>query len=189
MDTGNSAEKLIASILEEAHKYAAAAEARANEEAAEINRRLDEERERLRAEFEDKARAVREEALARARTNAELAARKDLLARKRALIDETYTEAYRRLCAMEGAERDALIEKLLKRECEGGETVRPAPRDRAAIERLAASMDITVGEDDPDVADGFTVRGKNFFKCCSFGELMEEARAAFMNDTVKKLFD
>lgn len=190
MDTGNSAEKLIASILEDAQKQAAAVEARANEEAEAIRRRLEEDRESMKTEFAEKARLVREEAMARARTNAELAARKDLLARKRGLIDETYAEAYRRLCAIEGAEREAVIAKLMKRECESGVTVRPAPRDRAAVVRIAAEMDIdvNVGEDDPDVTDGFTLRGGNYFKSCSFAELMDEAKTAFMNDTVKKLF-
>lgn len=191
MDTGNSAEKLIASIVEEAQSQAAAIEANAEETVAAVRRRLDEDRERLKEEFDLKARAAREETLARARTNAELAARKELLARKRALIDEAYTDAYEKLCAVDGEEREALLGRLLKRECEGYETVCPSEKDRAALEKLIASSGIpglTLGETDGTLTDGFNLYGKNYFKCCSFAALMEEVRSATQSGVTEILF-
>ena len=88
MDTNNGAEKLIASILEEARADAAAIEWKSTEDINAVRQKLEADKEVLRDEFTQKASRQRELTLATARTNAELTGRKRLLVRKRALIDE-----------------------------------------------------------------------------------------------------
>lgn len=187
----NGAEKLITSILDEAQQRAEAIEAAAQDTAADIKRKLEEDRELLREEFAKKADALREETMARARTNSELAARKDLLLRKRGLIDEAYSNAFKAVCSLEGEKREALLKRLLERECEGGEKVCPAEKDRAALNKLIASLEdlrLTLGECEPSITDGFVLKGGNFVKDCSFSALMEEVRNETSGSVVGMLF-
>ncbi len=192
MENGNGADKLIASILEEAHAQASAIEWKSAEAISEIKKRLEDGKEAIREEFTQKAQAARELTLATARTNAELAGRKELLARKRALIDRAFDAARERICALTGAEREELLKKLLSRECEGSEVIRPAPRDRKALETLVSACGVKgleLGADDGAITDGFTVEGANYVKNCSFDSLMEEARASAESEVTKVLFN
>ncbi|MBO4562829.1 MAG: hypothetical protein J5772_04375 [Clostridia bacterium] len=192
METGNGADKLITSILEEAHAQASAVEWHATEAVDAIRKKLEADRERLKEEFDEKARSAREETLARARTNAELSARKELLKKKRGLIDEAYRAAYEGVCALTGEKREALLKKLIGRECEGGETLLPSEKDREYLEKLIPAMEglgLKLGENEKDLTDGFVIRGANYVKNCSFEALMEEVRAATQADVVKTLFN
>lgn len=192
METSNGAEKLIASILEEARSEAAAIEWKSTEEVSAIKQRLEAEKEALRDEFTEKAARQRELALATARTNAELTGRKRLLVRKRALIDEAYSKAYKRITSLAGAEREALLKRLLERECEGGETVCPAEKDAETVRALIGTCSIPglkAGEADPSITDGFILKGVNYVKNCSFSALMEEVRQATSSKVAGILFN
>lgn len=189
MDT-NGADKLITSILQEAHEQASAIEWRSAEAISDIKRRLEEGKAALRDEFTRKAADARELTLATARTNAELTARKELLAGKRGLIDKAYSEAFSHIRSLEGEARSALLHKLLLRESEGKETVRPAEKDYEAVKALILNMpSLTLGEADPDIEDGFTLIGTNYCKNCSFAALMDEVRALTEADVAGKLFE
>ena len=190
-DAANGADKLITSILEEAHKAAADMEKRAEERAQAIRRQLDEDMEGVREELSRKAELAREETLARAAVNSELAARKELLEKKRALIDEAYAKAMSGLSSLSGEKREGLMKKLLSRECAGGETVCPAEKDRKLIEKLIAEsgLELKLGESDPAIEDGFTVKGVNFVKDCSFAALMEEVKGETLSSVAKRLFN
>ena len=133
MDNNNGAEKLITSILEEARELAAAYEAQAAADIETIRADLDADRDKLREEFAAKAQAERADILKRAETNAELDCRRELLERKHGVIASAYKEAEARLDSLAGEEREAVLARMLKRECGGGETVCPAEKDRAAI--------------------------------------------------------
>lgn len=188
----NGAEKLIKSIMEEAHVQAAAAEDRAEAEAEAVRTRFAQEREKLRAEYEERARSAREDILAKARTGAELSSRKDRLGRRTALIEDAYGEAYSRLVSLSGEEREKVLKKLIERECEGSETLRPAEKDRAALEKLIAMLPekaLTLGENDPDIEAGFTLYGANYFKDCSFRALMDEMRETTKTAVAAALFN
>ena len=190
MENNNGADKLISSILQEAHEQAAAIEWHSTEAISEIRRRLEDSKAALRDEFTKKAADARELTLATARTNAELTARKELLSAKRALIDEAYRAAEGSICALTGEKREALLKKLLARESEGRETVCPSEKDRELIEKLAADMPLlTLGEVDPSIRDGFTLHGPNYRKNCSFAALMEEVRQLTEAGVAGKLFE
>lgn len=191
MDNSNGAEKLIASIVEDAQKQAAACFAQADEKVEEIRRRLDEDREKLKDEYAEKAQEERADTIRRAVTNAELEGRKEILSRKHALIDRAYKEAYARLCGLKGKERAEVLKKLLVRECSGGETVCPAKADASALSSLIADCGVkglVMGEPEPSIDGGFILKGGNFVKDCSFAALMEETRAETMEKVAGVLF-
>ena len=191
MENNNGADKLITTILQEAHEQASAIEWKSAEVIASIKKKLEDDREAVKDEFTRKAQEAREMTLATARTNAQLQGRKELLSRKRSLIDEAYSSAYKSICALTGERREALLKKLLSRECESGDTVRPAAKDRAIIEKLLSSCGVAglkLGENDPDMTDGFSLMGKNYYKDCSLRALLEEVRTATESEVTEKLF-
>ncbi len=192
MEKENGADKLITGILEEAREQASAIEWKSGETISAIKKKLEDDREAVRDEFTAKAQAARELTLKTARTNAELTGRKELLSRKRGLIDEAYSAAYERMCAFEGAKREELIKKLLQRECEPSAAVRPSKKDAELIAALLPGTGIeglSLGEIDPDITDGFSVAGTNYYKNCSFAALMEEVRSFTETEVTKSLFD
>lgn len=191
METANGAEKLISSILEEARENASAIEWRSTEAIAAIKQKFERDCELVRNEFTKKANDARELTLKTARTNAELQGRKELLGLKRGVIDEAYASAYKKLCGLSGEKREALIKKLIARECEGSEVVCPSAKDRGIVEKLLPACGIsglTLGETDGTISDGFTLKGNNYYKNCSFEALLAEVRTVTEAEVTKKLF-
>ena len=106
-------------------------------------------------------------------------------------IDEAYASAYKKLCGLSGEKREALIKKLIARECEGSEVVCPSAKDRGIVEKLLPSCGIsglTLGETDGTISDGFTLKGNNYYKNCSFEALLAEVRTVTEAEVTKKLF-
>lgn len=192
MDNNNGAEKLVTSILEEAGELAAAYEAQAAADIETIKADLGNDREKLREEFAARAQAEREDIIKRAETNAELDCRRELLERKHGVIDAAYLEAEKRLNALSGREREEVLARILKRECEGGETICPAPKDRELIKKLipvCGAEGLTLGENAEGIDGGFTAVGANFVKDCSFKALMEDVKAETLTAAAAILFD
>ncbi len=192
MENNNGADKLITSILEEARELAAAYEAQAAADIETIKADLDEDREKLRDEFAQRAQAERADIIKRAETNAELDCRRELLERKHGVIAAAYSEAEARLNALSGGEREDVLLRVLKRECEGGETVCPAEKDRETLSKLLPACGIeglVLGETAQGVEGGFVVVGANFVKDCSFRALMEDVRAETLTTVAAILFD
>ena len=193
MDNNSGAEKLVAAIIEEARAGAARIEAETAEAVAEIKRRRDEAHDEIKHEHAVRAERVREDTISRALTNAELEARKSLLAKKRALVDRAYSEAYKRICTLPDDKRRALLSKLLLRECAGGEVIHPAPKeDMAEVVKEASSKipgGLTLGSPDESIRNGFTVEGSGYYKDCSFAAVMQEERERCETETAGILFD
>ncbi|MCR5611790.1 MAG: hypothetical protein K6F68_08205 [Clostridiales bacterium] len=192
MDNTNGADKLITGILEAAQAEAQAIEADAASEVAAIKERLHDDKERLKDEFAKKAAAEREDLIKRAAVNAELDGRRETLKRKHALIDRAYSVAAEKLSALDGAEREAFLMKLLKKECSGFETVHPAERDEKAIGALLPACGIQglkLGEAASGLDGGFILEGENYVKDCSFKAFMNEIKAETLNKAAAVLFD
>lgn len=188
MDNGSGAEKLINSIIDDARAQAKQIEADAEARVRAVNARLEADRETLRAEFAERTEAIRRDTVARAVTAAELDARKELLAKKRGLVDRAFAEAYKRVCTLPDDKRSALLLKLLKAECEGGEIIHPAPKENMAAVVEQAGLGLKLGEPDEAIRSGFTVEGKGFFKNCSFTAVLEGARENCETEVAKLLF-
>ena len=193
MDTNTGAEKLVNTIMDEARAAAKKTEADSALAVAAVRQRLDEGRDEIRAEYAAKAESVRQDTIARALTNAELEARKSLLAKKRALMDRAFAEAYKRICTLPEDRRAALLKKLLLAECEGGETIHPAPREDMAgiVAEVSKSFaeGLTLGDADESIRNGFTVEGRGYYKNCSFTAVLEAAKEACETDVAAALFD
>ena len=89
----NNADKLLARILDDARGEAAKIEAQACAQAEEIRARAEQEAAALAAETEARAKAAHAEAIEHAETAAQLEARKQALAARRAVLDEAFEAA------------------------------------------------------------------------------------------------
>ena len=187
------AETLINTIMDEARAAAKKTEAEAAAAVAEIKRKLDEDRAGIKAEYDARAERAKQDTIARALTNAELEARKSLLAKKRALIDRAFAEAYKRICTLPDDKRRAFLKKLLLAECEGGEVIHPAPREdmTGVVEEAAKQIKggLILGSVDETIRNGFTVEGGGYYKNCSFTAVMDQERERCETEVSKLLFN
>ena len=178
--------------MDEARAHAAQTEAQADAAVASVRKKLDDERDALKEEYARRAEAIKQDTIARAMTNAELEARKSLLAKKRALTDRAFSEAYKHICTMPAKDRDALLLKLLRKECEGGEIIHPAPKENMAELVSLVSEEkpggLTLGAEDASISSGFTVEGKGYYKNCSFNAVMDSARELYEAEAADILF-
>ncbi|MDL2235816.1 hypothetical protein LJC07_06685 [Christensenellaceae bacterium OttesenSCG-928-L17] len=185
------AEALVERILQEARDDAAASLKEAEEACERI--RLDAVREAERTAAEATKR--REDAvyaiLDRSRTNAELSARKQALAKRRKVLDRAFDEAYSRLCELDEEQRARVCLGMLRREAEGGETVVPAARDRKLIEQLLPKIDVklVLSKEDAALENGFLLVGDGFEKDCSFLAVLRDIRTAEDANVSAILFD
>ena len=198
MANENGAEKLIERILAEARQDAEAVLQQADDQAGRLNGAAQAEADAIRTAAEAKGNKIREEILERCRTNAKLDARKHILAAKRGLMEEAFDLAERRLEEMSGKERDDVLRGMLQRECQGGETILPAPKDVEAMAALIAVVNagfasenkaaLTLGPAEPSLKGGFLVRAQGYEKNCSFTALMRELRESKQTDVADILF-
>ena len=192
MSNDSGAEKLINTIMDEARAQAAQTEKQADMAIALTRKKLDDDRIAIKEEYARRAEAIKQDVIARAMTGAELEARKSLLAKKRGLADRAFSEAYKRICTLPDDKRTALLAKLLRTECEGGETIHPAPKENMADIVAAVSREkpggLTLGEEDASIRNGFTIEGKGYFKNCSFTAVMDSARELYEGEVADILF-
>lgn len=198
-DNIHSADKLIAKITEVAGQEAGRILDAASSECDKIALITENDIFDIDNETRRKTASVHENIMERSRTNASLDARKYALAARRALVDEAFDEAYRKLVAIKGEERAALISKLLSREVEGGETVLPAKADeataKAAVEKLNPTLrakglaELTLGSATDKAEAGFILKAEGYEKNCSFASMLLDARTTSESEVAAILFD
>ena len=182
----NNPDKLIERILADAREAADGIRAAAETDEARIDQLADNDVWEIESEAQLQAKRLREDVLERSRTNAELDSRKYALSARRQVVDKAFDEAYRRLCALSGAERDKLLTLLAVRECDGGETLLPAQADEDAFKRLLSAINeelkavgkaaITLGAAEPSLDGGFILHAAGYEKNCSFSAALREVR-------------
>ena len=183
----NSAQKLIDRIISEARDEA---EAMLDAAAGEAERTLLVARDdifKIDEEAELKAKQLREAELEKSRPNAALDSRKYALKTKRQLVDEAFALAADKLNAMEQAKRLELIKKLLLKEAEGGELIKPAKADRqliaSALDAVNAALKeagkaaLSMDNADAGIDGGFVLTANGYEKNCSFAALLRDVRA------------
>jgi V/A-type H+-transporting ATPase subunit E len=125
-------------------------------------------------------------------TRATLDGKKDALRKKRAVIDAAFTRAYDAMLALDAEKRKAICRNLLSAQAEGGETVLPAEKDRAALTALVAGMPekkLKVSNDSASIDGGFILLGDGYEKDCSFKSLLATVRDAEETAVYQLLFD
>lgn len=186
--TNKLAERILGDAEAEAQKTLAEAEAAAGAIRAENERALKVLREELTIKRESAVKSLLDGFM----TRAALDGRKSTLAKKRAIIDETFVSAYRALLKLDENQRARICERMLRAEAEGGETVVPAKADRKGIEQVLSGMkekQLKLSEQDAPIEGGFLLLSKSYEKDCSFRSLMNEVRQSEETSVAKMLFD
>ncbi|MEN6339854.1 MAG: hypothetical protein ABFD03_06975 [Clostridiaceae bacterium] len=186
--TNKLAERIMGDAEAEAQKTLAEAEAAAGAIRAENERALKVLREELTIKRESAVKSLLDGFM----TRAALDGRKSALAKKRAIIDETFVSAYRALLKLDENQRTRICERMLRAEAEGGETVVPAKADRKGIEQVLSGMkekQLKLSEQDAPIEGGFLLLSKSYEKDCSFRSLMNEVRQSEETSVAKMLFD
>lgn len=201
MANGNTAgsQKLVDRIISDAMADAQATKAQADENCAAILAGGKEQAARLAEKNAAQREAAVNGILERSRTNAELEARKNLLAERRQVIDEVFAAAYEKMCALPESERAAICKKLLLQEADGGETVMAAEADKALLAGLLPEVNgaLTAAGKAPLKAEiesgsceyGFVLVGDGYEKDCSFQAILRDARALEETKVAGILFD
>ena len=185
-----TSDALIARILDDAEKEAARITSEANENAAAVRREGEKRISALRAEANKQREQAGKDMLDGCRTRAELSGRKLTLSAKRALLDKVYEQAYARLAALAGQQRDTLLLSLIRREAQDGDTLVPAAADRDTLTKLipSAGVSVTLSGDAVSADGGFLLLGRGYEKDCTFRAVMAEAWTDAETETAAMLF-
>ncbi len=193
-ETNFGAERLTSRIVEEAEAEAGRIIMEAQERADGIAAEAQAQAGVLRLEYAKKAERAAEEIIERSRTNGALDSRKTALRAKRRVLDEAFAQAEKQLCALEGEGRATLIARMIEENVKGGETLRPARPDRAAIAAMIDKLNpslprpAALGED-IEAGGGFRLLGSGYETDCTFEALLRDFRERRESEAARVLFE
>lgn len=115
-----------------------------------------------------------------AATRARLDGRKELLAAKREVLDQTFQEVYGNLCSLDDNALAALYARIIKSEAEEGDTIVSCERDCKAVRMAVAALgaNYRVEQADKPLERGFLLVGKGYEKDCSLKAILKDVRAS-----------
>jgi len=195
-------DSIIEKIISEAQADAASIEKEGEEKAA-----------RLVEAFEKKARDEQEalkvksqrdvaEIHNRSQLISRLEVRKNTLAARRAMLDQAFAAASRRLAELSGQKWEAFTEKLiLESVATGSEKLRVPQKDiplykngflkrvNGQLEKRGLAGRLTLEEEPADFDAGFMVIGEESDVNCSFDILLDDVRAACEKEVAAILFE
>ena len=186
--TNKLAERIIADAQEDARAVLAEAESAARFIREEGDKAVSARRAELNSQKETAVSSL----ISGYRTRATLDGKKDALRKKRAVIDAAFTRAYDAMLALDAEKRKLICRNLLAAQAEGGETVLPAEKDRAALVALVAAMPekkLKVSGDSASIEGGFILLGSGYEKDCSFKSLLTTVRDAEETAVYQLLFN
>ncbi|MEG1547498.1 MAG: V-type ATP synthase subunit E family protein [Clostridia bacterium] len=182
----NNADKLIERILADAHEEAEHTAQEAQESIQQVKELAGHDVWEILSEAQIRSKRLRDDILERSRTNAELDSRKYMLAAKRGVVEHVFSTAYEQMCALSGAERDALLTTCILAEADGGEAIIPSLADEAALSRLLDGINATLASNGKSALTllsasgtfdaGFILRSRDYEKNCSFAAMLREMR-------------
>ncbi len=196
VERDNGAERLTAGIIEKARAEAEGIVTEATQKAAGIREKAADRACELRLEYEKKAAQAQDDVTERIITTCALENRKLALKEKRRVLDEAFDTALKQLCALEREKRQALLERLLTENAEGGETLRPAAADREMLQKLLISSflrhplrsPVVLGENIP-AGGGFRLVAHGSETDCTFEALLSDYRERRESEAAKVLFE
>lgn len=191
-EINGNANKLAERILDDARADAERTLSEARSSADALKAAYEKQMLELSADFQKKRDDAVHSVLEGAKTRAFIDGRKTALAKKRAVIERAFELASQRLSELPDAERKAIIQNVLLRETEGGETIVPAPDDRAVVGQIVSELSqkrLSLSAENAPFSHGCVVRGNGYEKDCSFSSILNEARGRHETDVAKLLFD
>ena len=186
--TNKLAERIVGEAEADAKETRDAAEAAIRSIRAESEKAVSSKKKDL----ESKREAEKKSLLDGFKTRTELDGRKNVLSKKRAVIDDVFARAYQAVLALDEASRTKICETMLREEAEGGETVLPAKADRKEIASVLGGMGarrLTLSDKDAQIEGGFVLVSESYEKDCSFRSLMNAVRSDEETNVAKMLFD
>ena len=190
-----SKQAIIDKILSDANDKAGQILASQQAKADEISRAADEDCKLWLKQEEDAASAMTRDSLERAKTVAELDAKKLLLGARAHIIDSVFERALEKLVALDDAAMKKLLLSLLKNADDGDSIVLNA-RGRELLKKddiaefakkkkLTLSLDESVG----DFAGGLILRGNGIDKNLTFEVELALIRDSAVAEIAKQIFD
>lgn len=154
--------------------------------------KAEEECEQFLTQEKEAAEARAAEIISRRATLDRLEGRKILLRAKSRAVDEVFARVTEKLCALEKADRLALISRLLEENAERGERVilaEASPLTTEEVSSLASvkSLGLTV-EKGAAISGGFILAGATYDKVFSFTALAEALRETAEAEVAETLF-
>ena len=190
----NGIENIIKRIADEAEQNAAEIISRAEAEAAEIRADYDKKCSEKKAEIIARGETVAKEREDRLRGGFELAARKELLAKKQELISRAFDAAKRRLESLSGDELIKTLATLALRAANGGAgeiILSPETRRECGEKVLAACAEnksIRLSVETREIGGGLILRDGASEVNCSFAALVESLREELSREISDILF-
>ena len=194
----NGIEKISARILADAETEAAAIRAQAGEKAAQLradyDRRIELEQQRLTAE----AQAEADKQLERDQGAARMAARRQLLETKQALVDAAFRQAEQQLLSLPTAEYTKLCAQLAARaSASGSEELIFSPADREAVgaqvtERanaLKPGAAFRLSAETRETGGGVVLKAGDIEYNCTFPAQLRALRQSMAAETASVLFE
>jgi V/A-type H+-transporting ATPase subunit E len=185
--------KIKADAEEVARKIVAEGQAAADAVAREARTRADAQKQELRAKAEQRAREDRN----RITTLARLAARRELLDEKQALIDRVFDEAGRRIAEMQQGEYREFITGLLRSTVESGDEEvlvgeQESRLDQAFLNSVAKKLGLGGGlklaSERRQITAGFILRSGRVETNCALSTILRDAREKLETEVAGILF-
>ncbi len=181
-------ERILSDAKLEAERAVSAAQTSAEAKLAEAKKEADE----LIRLSSERARKEAEEIVSRRTTLAQVESRKIALSRKKAAIESVYVRTGEKLAALKEKDYLSLIEKLLLKYAEKGETVdvslkAPVSAEQVRSLKVVKEKALKV-EKTAEISGGLIIRNDKFDKDLSFDSLLSSLKDGDENEIAKKLF-
>ena len=197
----NGIEKISARILADAEAEAAAIRAQAEEKAAQIraeyDRKLEDEQQRLTLEAQNEA----QKQLERGQGAARMAARRQVLEKKQALVDKAFRTAEQQLLSLPEADYTRLCAQLAAQaSVTGSETLIFSEADRARVGEAATALanellvkagrpaKLTLDSETRPMRGGVVLKNGLVETNCSIGTLVDGLRPELSGKVAGRLF-
>lgn len=185
-------ERITADAKARANDMVAQAKAQAEAVAADYQGRVEALLETERA----KAAELAAQTTQRAEAAGALEGRKWILNAKQQLLEDTFTLALDKLCALPKEEYTALLTKLLTRAAQGGEEVVFNQGDRAQVGKAAVTAAnellkdgrLTISEETRDIKGGFILKSGLIEINCALETLVEQEKETMSASVASHLF-
>lgn len=175
----NGKENIISKILSDADEKCRQIIDSAKAQAESISQEAQAQAESEKAALTRRVSAMTAEKIANKQANAELDARKYVLAQKQKLISACYDKAYKQLVSMKGEDKAAFISRLIENFAEQGETVFACKADKDVVTQKFLDgfhKKLTLSKTYLDCDGGIVLSGEGYDKDLTLARVIAHVR-------------